>query len=194
MQNRGLPLAAPAPRGIPGKRFLAQSYGIPCTTVVLRTYRVKPRSFSPGIKNGPVLLRILQVGGPLCPFAAMACYLADRAPIRTPIHTSLFSFASGRPLTRTSCLAHLRHLLLKAQYPPKAFNTHSFRIGATTAVAQAGVSTATIKCLGRWCSSVYRRYIHPPPPPGTTACLRTHGPASPAATLTLVAWLHQLPL
>ena len=47
-QNRGLPLAAPAPRGIPGKRFSAQSYGIPRKTVVLRIYRVKPRSFSPG--------------------------------------------------------------------------------------------------------------------------------------------------
>ena len=106
-------------------------------------------------------IRIPWVGGPLCPFAAMVRYTAGRVLMKPPNCTPLFSFASGQPLTRPICLSHLRRLLRKAHYPAESFNTHSFRIGAATSAAQSGLSSTTIKRLGRWQSSAYRRYIRP---------------------------------
>ena len=108
-------------------------------------------------------IRIPRVGGPLhvCPYAAMARYTAGRVLTKPPNCTPLFSFTSGQPLTQPICLSHLRRLLRKAHYPAESFNTHSFRIGAATSAAQLGLSSTTIKRLGRWRSSAYRRYIRP---------------------------------
>ena len=106
-------------------------------------------------------IRIPRVGGPLCPYATMARYTAGRVLMKPPNCTPLFNFTSGQPLTRPICLSHLRRLLRKAHYPAESFNTHSFRIGAATSAAQSGLSSTTIKRLGRWRSSAYRRYIRP---------------------------------
>ena len=70
----------------------------------------------------------------------------------------LFTFKTSQPLTRYSCLTHLRSILAAAGYQPLAFNTHSFRIGAATSAAQAGIPTSQIKFLGRWHSSAYQHY------------------------------------
>ena len=145
------------------------------------------------------MMRISRVGGPLCPFAAMARYLADRAPIRTPTRIPLFSFASGRPLTRTSCLAHLRLLLHKAQYPPPQGVQHAQLLyRGSHGRSSSGTSTATIKRLGRWCSSAYRRYIRPHHPAlqratARMARLHSRGLALPATTPTGTQPLHAYP-
>ncbi len=104
-------------------------------------------------------LRITRLSSVICPFKAMARYFARCQLRKPPGRTPLFFFASGSPLTRHSCLKHMRYFLLKAGYPPKSFNTHSLRIGAATSASNAGISSQVIKLLGRWKSGVYRRYI-----------------------------------
>ena len=99
---------------------------------------------------------IPQIGGKLCPHAAMINYLTEQG--QTMQAAPLFVFTSGKPLTRNSCLKHLHHALGRIGYDPKNFNTHSFRIGAATSASHAGISTSVIKVLGRWRSDAYRRY------------------------------------
>ncbi len=105
------------------------------------------------------VVQIHRTPGPICPFRAMSAYFAIIPAHIHPSQSPLFIFANGRPLTRHSCLTHLRDLLRRAGYPPRAYNTHSFRIGAATVAAQAGISSHMIKRLGRWRSGAYRRYI-----------------------------------
>ena len=92
----------------------------------------------------------------ICPFAAMRQYVRSCG---SSSNTPLFTFKTGEPLTRHSCLIHLRNILAAAGYQPRAFNIHIFRIGAATSAAQAGIPTPQIKLLGRWCSSAYQCYI-----------------------------------
>jgi len=73
-------------------------------------------------------------------------------------------FAAGQfsPLTRTQLSFILRHLLHSADYNPHLYCTHSFRIGAATTAAAAGLPPWLIKTLGRWNSDAYMSYIHAP--------------------------------
>ena len=54
-------------------------------------------------------------------------------------------------------------LLESLQVDTTQYNTHSFRIGAATAAAQAHIPEAHIKMLGRWRSDAYQQYIKTPP-------------------------------
>ena len=105
------------------------------------------------------------LGANIYPYKGMARYLSKSHSHQLSGLTPLFTFTSGQPLTRHSCLVHLCHLLQKAHYPPHAFNTHSFRIRAASSAAHMGLSLGTIKHLGRWRSKAYLQYIHPHTPP-----------------------------
>ena len=54
----------------------------------------------------------------------------------------------------------LRHLLQNAGFQPTAYASHSFRIGAATTAAAAGLPSWLIQTLGRWSSDCYKNYIH----------------------------------
>ena len=67
------------------------------------------------------------------------------------------------PLTRQQLTSALRHLLQHTEYNQQHYASHSFRIGAATTAAAAGLPAWLIKLLGRWSSEAYQSYIHPSP-------------------------------
>ena len=94
----------------------------------------------------------------LCPVSALLAYLA----IRPSTPGSLFVKSTGEPLSRTTLIMSIRHTLTDAGLDVSRINGHSFRIGAATTAAQAGISDSTIKSLGRWRSGAFTRYLQPP--------------------------------
>ena len=63
------------------------------------------------------------------------------------------------PLSRDQLTSVLRCLLQQAGYQQDLYSSHSFRIGAATTVAAAGLPVWLIKALGRWSSDAYQTYI-----------------------------------
>ena len=87
----------------------------------------------------------------LCPVHALLRYLVRRGPAPGP----LFIFQDGKYLTRakvlnvlTSSLPHVPHV-----------NTHSFRRGGASALADANTPSHVIQIMGRWKSNAYMEYI-----------------------------------
>ena len=87
----------------------------------------------------------------LCPVHALLRYLVRRGPAPGP----LFIFQDGTFLTRakvlnvlTSSLPHVPHV-----------NTHSFRRGGASALADANTPSHVIQIMGRWKSNAYMEYI-----------------------------------
>ena len=65
------------------------------------------------------------------------------------------------PLSRDQFVQKVKAALNAAS---KCYSGHSFRIGAATTAAAAGISADTIKMLGRWNSDAYQRYVRSPLP------------------------------
>ena len=97
-----------------------------------------------------------------CPVAALDKYLALAANI--PADTPLFQFSDGRLLTRQEVTDSIRTLLASSNAQPHHFSSHSFRIGAATTAAAAGIPDWLIQTLGRWSSQCYQTYIQTPLP------------------------------
>lgn len=95
----------------------------------------------------------------VCPVTAVLSYLAIRPPTPGP----LFIFQNGTPLTRQTLVKHLREALTNIGIDLKGFSGHSFRIGAASAAAAAGINDSLIQTLGRWKSSAFTRYIRNSP-------------------------------
>ena len=74
----------------------------------------------------------------------------------------LFYFQSGVLLTRSSVTKLLRDSARSAGLPYRSLKGHSFRIGAASTAAAAGVPDWLIKVLGRWSSDCYQLYIRTP--------------------------------
>ena len=94
----------------------------------------------------------------LCPLTALLPFVALRGAQKGP----LFRFADGSFLTRQRFVEEVRQLLTTAGIDPSPYSGHSFRIGATTTAACAGMDAALIQTLGRWKSSAYQLYIRIP--------------------------------
>lgn len=105
-----------------------------------------------------VTIHLGNTGDVLCPVTAMLGYLAVRPPSSGP----LFVFHDGSTLSRPRLVRSLRQVLHAAGVDDARFNGHSFRIGAATTAARAGLNDSLIKMLGRWKSSAFARYIRTP--------------------------------
>ena len=103
-------------------------------------------------------LTIARTSTPLCAVAAMQEYFL----LVRPRHGPLFYFASGRYLTRGIVSDLLRDSARVAGLPYQSLKGHSFRIGAASVAAAAGLPDWLIKVLGRWSSDCYQLYIRTP--------------------------------
>ena len=94
----------------------------------------------------------------LCPVAALFSYIEVRGLQPGP----LFVWQNGQQLTRQVLVNRIREALSSVGVDPAPYSGHSFRIGAATSAAAAGVEDAVIKILGRWSSSAYLAYVRIP--------------------------------
>ena len=94
----------------------------------------------------------------ICPVAALLAYVAVRPSMAGP----LFIYKDGTPLTRERLVVAVRHALERLGHVASQYSGHSFRIGAATTAAQAGLEDSVVKMMGRWESSAYLRYICTP--------------------------------
>ena len=113
----------------------------------------------------------------VCAVRALRKYLALRPTSRT---SPLYVFQSGNYLTGAKVLAIIRTLLQRLGISSELYASHSFRIGAATSAAEAGLPPWFIQTLGRWSSNCYTLNIRTPPSvlhkvPGLLAATNTSG-------------------
>ena len=110
-------------------------------------------------KTDPFGLRVSlylgQTGSELCPVCSMLKFLA----IRKPNNDVLFTREDGTPKARDYFVGRVREALYAARLDPSKYSGHSFRVGAATSAARAGL---VIKMLGRWRSEAYQLYTRMP--------------------------------
>ena len=99
-----------------------------------------------------------KTGGIICPVAAVLAYMAARGSTNGPF----FKFRDGKPLTKARFTGLIREALKAVGLPQEQFAGHSFRIGAATTAAKAGIEDSTIRMMGRWNSAAFLAYIRTP--------------------------------
>jgi len=97
-------------------------------------------------------------GGELCPVSAILAYARARGVAPGPF----FKCENGSPLTKARFVEGVRNALARAGVSSEGYYGHSFRIGAATAAARAGIQDSVIQALGRWSSPAFLRYIRTP--------------------------------
>ena len=107
------------------------------------------------------IVNVHATGTSTCPVRALRLY----AEARTPLHDDEPVFKGGKfsPLDRQHLTSSIRYLLKNTQYSHQQYSSHSFRSGAATTAAAAGIPEWLIKILGRWRSNAYQVYIHSSP-------------------------------
>ena len=105
-------------------------------------------------------ITIAKSSSPICSVMAMKDYLFQAQPTSSQ---PLFTFIQPQQwLTQNNLTTELRSILQHCGLPAHNFYSHSFRIGAATTAAKAGLPPWLIKVLGRWSSDCYERYIRTP--------------------------------
>ena len=99
-----------------------------------------------------------RTGADLCPVAAVLGYIAIRGARLGPF----FLNSRGEPLLKHIFVAEIRRILDDMGFPQHQHAGHSFRIGAATAAALAGLEDSPIQLLRRWLSAAFLHYIWTP--------------------------------
>ena len=102
-----------------------------------------------------VTLSIAKTGGTTCPVGTLRKYLKHHQSGSGP----LLQMATGKYLTRAGICKVVKRALAFYGIDSSRYSSHSFRIGAATTAAAAGVPDRTIKALGCWSSDCYHMYI-----------------------------------
>ena len=74
----------------------------------------------------------------------------------------LFRLADGSPVSRAIFNDKLSMAIKYCGLDPSRYKGHSFRIGAASYAADAGMSDSQIRALGRWKSDAFHKYIRIP--------------------------------
>ncbi|XP_040271178.1 uncharacterized protein LOC120986584 isoform X1 [Bufo bufo] len=132
--------------------------GLSCADVVLgngalriRVSRSKTDQFGSGS-----WIPLHPVPGVSCPVRLTSSY----SSMRGPGHNFL-AHADGSPLTKFQFTSVFKSCLELSGMNPREFGTHSFRIGAATEAAKAGLPESEVMRIGRWKSACFARYIRP---------------------------------
>lgn len=94
------------------------------------------------------------VPGPCCPVAAIEAYLRVR-----PQAAVFLAHPDLTPVTRFQFTSVLKKCLAVSRVRAEEFGIHSFRTGAATEAARAGLPNQEIRRIGRWRSECYASYI-----------------------------------
>lgn len=114
-----------------------------------------PRSKTDQLGRGRWVTLNAQPDDPACPVGLAASYSRSR-----PSGGSQWLLhRDGAPLTRFQFGAVLKVCLSQLGLEGKEYGTHSFRIGAATCAAVAGLPAADIQALGRWRSGAFKKYV-----------------------------------
>ena len=148
----------------PRSRHIIRTFIYPCLT-----YRSIRRRTSKPLSSGSKPLR------PTSFARASMCTRAGRTTSCAPLLLCwrillirgvepgpLFRFKNNSLLTREALVREVRAALQWAWVDPTSYSGHSFRSGAASTAAAAGVQDSLIKILGRWQSPAYQLYVQFP--------------------------------
>ena len=139
----------------PGVHLLVKDITITSDSIKLLLKRSKTDKFG---KSATVLIGSTSTS--TCPVKAMQKFLSIRQ--REP-PGPLFVLQSGKNVTRRLVSEMTQSLLRSAGLDWQCYSSHSYRIGAATTAASAGLPDHLIKTLGRWRSNAYQDYIRTSP-------------------------------
>ncbi len=94
-------------------------------------------------------------GSDVCPVRAMLAYTTQRGAHPGPF----FRLRDSSPALKPWFLKRLRSVLEAVGLPQSSFAGHSFRIGAATTAALAGLEDSLIQKMGRWNSAAFLVYL-----------------------------------
>ena len=122
---------------------------------MVRVHLKKSKCDQFGVGSNIILGR---TGNVLCPVAAILQFIATRGGHPGPF----FIDSSQRVITKQWFVGHIRNTLNTLGLPQHNYAGHSFRAGAATTAALAGVEDSTIQTLGRWQSAAFLQYVRCP--------------------------------
>lgn len=103
-------------------------------------------------------LHIQSTGDLTCHYALVTKYLSFQSNTKG----MLFCHLGVSPVTKYQFTAVLTKAISAPNIDSTAYNSHSFRIGASTDLALKGYSSDNIQTSGRWRSKCYKSYIRLP--------------------------------